>query len=68
MSKMRIVVVGNGMVGHNFLTTLARSEHAQHIDLLVFSEEPRLAYDRVQLSSYFSKFFCRTRVICPSWA
>ena len=54
MSKMRIVVVGNGMVGHNFLTTLARSEHAQHIDLLVFSEEPRLAYDRVQLSSYFS--------------
>ena len=45
MSKMRIVVVGNGMVGHNFLTTLARSEHAQHIDLLVFSEEPRLAYE-----------------------
>ncbi|MEK9713646.1 MAG: nitrite reductase large subunit NirB [Thalassolituus sp.] len=54
MSKKRIIVVGNGMVGHNFLDTLAKSEHASDYELITFSEEPRLAYDRVQLSKYFS--------------
>ncbi|APR67401.1 nitrite reductase large subunit [Thalassolituus oleivorans] len=54
MSKKRIIVVGNGMVGHNFLNTLATSEYASQFDLITFSEEPRLAYDRVQLSKYFS--------------
>ena len=49
---MRIVVVGNGMVGQRFLEQLvARS--AEH-EITVFSEEPRPAYDRVQLTSYFS--------------
>ncbi len=54
MSKKRIIVVGNGMVGHNFLATMAESEHASEFELITFSEEPRLAYDRVQLSKYFS--------------
>ena len=54
MSKKRIIVVGNGMVGHNFIDTLATSENADQFEILTFSEEPRLAYDRVQLSKYFS--------------
>ena len=54
MSKKRIIVVGNGMVGHNFINTLATSEYASQLELVTFSEEPRLAYDRVQLSKYFS--------------
>ncbi|WP_430462368.1 nitrite reductase large subunit NirB [Thalassolituus sp. LLYu03] len=54
MSKKRIIVVGNGMVGHNFIDTLANSEFASQLELITFSEEPRLAYDRVQLSKYFS--------------
>jgi len=54
MSKKRIIVVGNGMVGHNFLATMSASEHASDFELITFSEEPRLAYDRVQLSKYFS--------------
>jgi len=54
MSKKRIIVVGNGMVGHNFIDTLATSEHASDFEIITFSEEPRLAYDRVQLSKYFS--------------
>ena len=54
MSKKRIIVVGNGMVGHNFLATMAESDHASEFELITFSEEPRLAYDRVQLSKYFS--------------
>lgn len=56
MSKKRIIVVGNGMVGHNFINTLATSEQSSEFELVTFSEEPRLAYDRVQLSKYFSGY------------
>ncbi|WP_370978846.1 nitrite reductase large subunit NirB [Agaribacterium sp. ZY112] len=54
MSKQRIVVVGNGMVGHKFIDNLIGHEDAASYDVITFSEEPRLAYDRVQLSAYFS--------------
>ena len=54
MNKTRIIVVGNGMVGHNFIDTVATSESADQFEIITFSEEPRLAYDRVQLSKYFS--------------
>src|SRR5262245_5918628 len=48
---MKVVVIGNGMVGQRFLEQLAkRGEH----DITVFCEEPRPAYDRVQLTSFFS--------------
>ncbi|MDN3639093.1 nitrite reductase large subunit NirB [Simiduia curdlanivorans] len=54
MSKQRIVVVGNGMVGHKFIDNVVTSDHANNYQVITFSEEPRLAYDRVQLSKYFS--------------
>jgi len=54
MNKTRIIVVGNGMVGHNFIDAVATSETADQYEIITFSEEPRLAYDRVQLSKYFS--------------
>lgn len=54
MSKKRIVVVGNGMVGHKFIDNMLGHEDAADYDIVTFSEEPRLAYDRVQLSAYFS--------------
>jgi nitrite reductase (NADH) large subunit len=54
MNKPNLVVVGNGMVGHQFLQSLADSGQIEHFDVTVFCEEPRLAYDRVYLSSYFS--------------
>ncbi|AYV20425.1 nitrite reductase large subunit NirB [Vibrio mediterranei] len=52
MKTQRIVVVGNGMVGHKFIDSViaANDESAQ---IITFSEESRLAYDRVQLTSYF---------------
>ncbi|GAL10026.1 nitrite reductase [NAD(P)H] large subunit [Vibrio astriarenae] len=53
MTKQRIVVVGNGMVGHKFIDTLIASDR-DDLDIITFSEEPRLAYDRVQLTSYFT--------------
>ena len=54
MSKTKLVVVGNGMVGHQFLQSLADSGQLARYDITVFCEENRLAYDRVYLSSYFS--------------
>lgn len=52
--KKRIIVVGNGMVGHKFIDNLVNHPDADQYHVITFSEEPRLAYDRVQLSKYFS--------------
>ncbi|MGK0501629.1 nitrite reductase large subunit NirB [uncultured Alteromonas sp.] len=51
-SKTRILVVGNGMVGHHFVEQLHQS--SDNVDITVLCGESRLAYDRVHLSSYFS--------------
>ena len=51
--RQRIVVVGNGMVGHRFLTTLVDRGVAGDHDVTIFAEEPRPAYDRVYLSTFF---------------
>ncbi len=50
-SKAKIVVVGNGMVGHHFVEEMSKHEDYQ---ITVLSAESRLAYDRVYLSSYFA--------------
>ena len=51
---MRVVVVGNGMVGYKFCEKLvAKNTHGQ-FELTVFGEESRPAYDRVHLSEFFS--------------
>jgi nitrite reductase (NADH) large subunit len=49
---LKLVLAGNGMVGQRFLEQLvARSND---FEITAFCEEPRPAYDRVQLTSYFS--------------
>jgi nitrite reductase (NADH) large subunit len=53
MLKPRVLVIGNGMVGQRFLETLVR-EAAGQFQIEALCEEPRLAYDRVHLSSFFS--------------
>ena len=53
LEKKRIVVVGNGMVGHRFLETLIDRGLAPGLDVTVFGEEPLAAYDRVNLSAFF---------------
>ena len=44
----KIVVVGNGMVGHHFVDEMAKHEG---YEITVLSAEDRLAYDRVHLSA-----------------
>ncbi|MEW2121857.1 nitrite reductase large subunit NirB [Streptomyces sp. NPDC005474] len=49
-----IVLVGHGMVGQRFLEALAERGLTAAHRVVVLCEEPRPAYDRVALTSYFS--------------
>lgn len=52
--KQTLVVIGNGMVGHNFLENLVASDIKDTFDIVTFCEEKRPAYDRVHLTEFFS--------------
>ena len=52
MAARKIVVVGNGMVGHHYVEQLIAS--GQELDITVLGAEPRPAYDRVHLSEFFA--------------
>ena len=54
MTTPTIVLVGHGMVGQRFLEALADRGLTSRARVVVLCEEPRPAYDRVQLSSYFA--------------
>jgi nitrite reductase (NADH) large subunit len=49
---MKLIVIGNGMVGQRLLEQLQAS--ASELEITVLCEESRPAYDRVHLTSYFS--------------
>ena len=51
---MKLVVIGNGMVGQRFLEQLVARANGGSTQVTVLCEEPRPAYDRVQLTSFFS--------------
>src|SRR4051794_12775722 len=54
MSRRRLVVVGNGMVGHRLLEALRARDEQNEWEVTVVGDEPRPAYDRVALSSWFT--------------
>ena len=49
-----IVVIGNGMVGQRFCENLVERDTERQYRLITFCEEPRAAYDRVGLTSFFA--------------
>jgi nitrite reductase (NADH) large subunit len=49
-----IVVIGNGMVGQRFCEKLIKHDIERQYRLITFCEEPRAAYDRVGLTSFFA--------------
>lgn len=53
-NKQTLVVIGNGMVGQNFLVSLVASEIKDNFNVVTFCEESIPAYDRVHLSEYFA--------------
>lgn len=53
--KKRVVVIGNGMVGQRFMENLLKldDQDSKACEIATFCEEPRAAYNRVKLTSYF---------------
>ncbi len=51
----KIVLVGNGPVGHRFLEQMVKSGRIDDFEITVFGEEPRVAYDRVHLTAWFEE-------------
>jgi nitrite reductase (NADH) large subunit len=62
----RIIVVGNGMVGYKFCEKLVNRK--KNVDIVVYGEELRPAYDRVHLTSFFSGKSADDLLMAPaSW-
>ena len=53
--RRTIVVVGHGMVGHRFVQAAIERGLTETHDIVVIGEEPRPAYDRVALTSFFER-------------
>jgi nitrite reductase (NADH) large subunit len=53
-TRRTLVLVGYGMVGHRFVEALLERGGSAAWRVVVLAEEPRHAYDRVRLSSYFT--------------
>src|SRR6476469_390123 len=51
---MKIVVIGNGMIGYKFCEKLLSKQNSANMQITVFGEEIRPAYDRDHLSEYFA--------------
>lgn len=51
---IKVIVVGNGMVGYKFCEKFIAKSGQEKYQITVFGEEPRRAYDRVHLSEYFA--------------
>ncbi|GAA4702251.1 nitrite reductase large subunit NirB [Nocardioides conyzicola] len=51
--RRTLVVAGHGMVGHRFVQAAIERGLTETHDLVVVGDEPRAAYDRVALTSFF---------------
>ncbi|WP_086479128.1 nitrite reductase large subunit NirB [Oceanospirillum sanctuarii] len=68
-AAFKVLVVGNGMVGHHFVESLLEQTKAlaiENLELSVFGEEPHRAYDRVHLSEYFTGKDAESLALCES--
>ncbi|MEU9923268.1 nitrite reductase large subunit NirB [Streptomyces griseoluteus] len=61
-----LVLVGHGMVGQRFLEALYEQPGADAWHVTVLAEEPRPAYDRVHLTSWFSGTTAEELSLVPS--
>jgi nitrite reductase (NADH) large subunit len=55
MSTVRVLVVGSGMASHRFCEKMLEYDTEKRHRLIVVGEEPRPAYDRVHLTTYFAR-------------
>jgi nitrite reductase (NADH) large subunit len=66
--RKTVVVIGNGMVGHRFCERLVELDTDKAYQIITFCEEPRPAYDRVNLTKYFTyRDAAKLRLADPDW-
>lgn len=65
---MKIVIIGNGMTSYKFCEKMIAKAAPGSVELVVFGEEPRPAYDRVHLSAFFDGKTAKDLEMAPaSW-
>lgn len=62
---MKIIMIGHGMVGHKFIESVLE-QAGDEVEITILAEEPRLAYDRVHLTEYFSGKSAKDLTLCRS--
>jgi nitrite reductase (NADH) large subunit len=63
--RKTVVVIGNGMVGQRFCERLAALDVERAYQMVTFCEEPRAAYDRVNLTKYFEHRAAKKLAMAP---
>ncbi|NJK94183.1 MAG: NAD(P)/FAD-dependent oxidoreductase, partial [Bacteroidales bacterium] len=63
--KQKLILVGNGMSGFKFCEKYLKYGVYKHYDLVVFGEEPHPAYDRVNLTRYFTDSASENLYLAP---
>ncbi len=67
-ARKKVVVIGNGMVGHRFCERLMAYDSDRRFQVTTFCEEKRPAYDRVNLSTYFDDRDPESlKLACTTW-
>ncbi|TDX32810.1 assimilatory nitrite reductase (NAD(P)H) large subunit precursor [Modicisalibacter xianhensis] len=66
MSKQRLIIIGNGMVGHHLVEQLIERNATKRYDIVVYGEERHRAYDRVHLSEYFGGRDAQSLAMCDA--
>jgi nitrite reductase (NADH) large subunit len=62
---VRLVVIGNGMVGQRFVEAMVARDTGHRWTVTVLAEENRPAYDRVRLSAYFEGVTAEELTLAP---
>jgi len=66
LTHEKLVIVGNGMVGHHCIEQLIERGALTRYELHVFGEERQRAYDRVHLSEYFGGRDAESLAMCDA--
>lgn len=64
--RTKIVLIGNGPVGFKFCEKFIKYRLAKNHDLIVYGEEPYPAYDRINLTSFFSEPNAEKLILAPA--
>ncbi|MBX2920840.1 MAG: NAD(P)/FAD-dependent oxidoreductase [Chitinophagaceae bacterium] len=64
--KLKIVLVGNGPVGFKFCEKFVKYRLSKSYDLVVYGEETYPAYDRINLTSFFTEPIAEKLMLAPA--